>query len=155
MTPEFVADTTLQNQQKANWIYIFTKAPRMPIPDSVLTGIFKSVSADVASIQSRGGKVLFVRMPSSGIILEIEKQAFPREKYWNRLLQETGAPGIHFEDYPELSKYACPEWSHLSPADAKTFTADFVRIMHQKTGWPITQHSMSSPDSSPSSLTIR
>ncbi len=134
MTPEFVADTTLQNQVKAIWMYIASQAPREPMPDSVLTGIFREVSADVRKIQERGGKVLFVRMPSTGPIREGEKQAFPREKYWDRLLEATGAPGIHYEDYAELARYDCPEWSHLSPDDAKKFTADFIRIIGQQTG---------------------
>ena len=28
---------------------------------------------------------------------------------WTRLLKDTGAPGVHFDDYPELSAYPCPE----------------------------------------------
>lgn len=139
ITPEFVADTSLQNQQRAIWMYVFTQAPNKPLTDSALTDIFKAVAADVAKIQNRGGKVLFLRMPSDGKVWELEKQAFPREKFWDRLLQETGAPGIHFADYPELSKYACPEWSHLAPADARTFTGDLIRLMEQKMGWQISQ----------------
>lgn len=144
LTPEFEADTTLQNQQRAIWMYVFTQAPRMPMPDSVLTGIFKDVAADVAKIRGRGGHVIFLRMPSDGLFWEGEKQAFPRAKYWDRLLQETGAPGIHFADYPELSKYACPEWSHLKPADAKAFTKDFIRLMELKTGKQIARPTQSS-----------
>ncbi len=137
MTPEFVADTALQNQVKAIWMYVANQAPRQPMPDSVLTAIFQEVSDQVAEIQARGGKVLFARMPSSGPIWEGERQAFPKEKYWDRLLKETSAPGIHFADYPELARYDCPEWSHLSPEDAKTFTADFMRIIRQQTGWSV------------------
>ena len=135
MTPEFVADTTLQSQVKAIWMYVATQAPRSPMPDSVLTGIFQEVSSDVRKIRERGGTVLFVRMPSSGPIREGEKQAFPREQYWNRLLRETDAPGIHFEDFPELAQYDCPEWSHLSPEDARTFTTNFMQILEQQTDW--------------------
>jgi hypothetical protein len=155
LTPDFLADTALQNHQRAVWMYIFTKAPRMPMSDSELSGIFKAVAEDVASIQRRGGKVLFVRMPSDGPVRELEKQVFPREKYWDRLLRETGAPGIHFADYPELSKYHCPEWSHLSPADAKTFTGDLIRIMEQKTGWAVSRPNFLPNQSSVSSLTVR
>lgn len=153
MTSEFVADTALQNQVKAIWMYIASQAPREPMPVSVLTGIFREVSADVRKIQARGGKVLFVRMPSSGPIREGEKRAFPREKYWDRLLEETGAPGIHFEDYAELAKYDCPEWSHLRPEDARTFTADFIRIIGQQTGGAF---SLSNADSARfNTLTLR
>ena len=135
LTPEFLADSSLQNEQRAIWMHIFTKAPKMPMSDSVLTGIFADTRAAVANIRARGGKVVFVRMPSTGKVWELEKKEFPREKYWDRLLKETGAPGIHFSDFPELARYACPEWSHLSPADARTFTRDLVRIMAQQHAW--------------------
>jgi hypothetical protein len=155
ITPEFEADTTLQNRQRSIWMYIATKAPQMPMPDSVLTGIFKDVASDVAKIRERGGKVVFVRMPSDGKFWELEKQAFPREKYWDRLLAETGAPGIHFQDYPELSKYQCPEWSHLTPADARTFTRDFIHLMEQKTGWRIAKANPGLNQYEISTLTLR
>ncbi|HEV7349071.1 hypothetical protein [Telluribacter sp.] len=155
MTAEFVADTALQNEQRAIWMYVFTKAPQAPVSDSLLTTIFGEVKSDVAKIQKRGGQVLFVRMPSSGEVWELEKQVFPREKYWNRLLAETGAPGIHFQDYPELSTHECPEWSHLSPADARTFTKDLIRIAEQKTGWHIARPSVAAAPAQISTLAVR
>jgi hypothetical protein len=48
---------------------------------------------------------------------------FPRASTWDVLLQKTGVPGIHFQDYPELQGLDQPEWSHLSHVDAQRFTA--------------------------------
>ena len=45
------------------------------------------------------------------------------------LLAKSGAPGIHFEDYPQLQGYNLPEWSHLAYADAKRFTAALHEIV--------------------------
>ncbi|GAA4364445.1 hypothetical protein GCM10023185_34000 [Hymenobacter saemangeumensis] len=135
ITPEFEADTAMQNQQRAIWMHLFTKAPKSPMSDSLLTAIFRETAADVARIRSRGGQVVFVRMPSDGPLWAMEQKAFPRAAYWERLLRETGAPGIHFQDYPALARYHCPEWSHLTPADARSFTANLVRIAAPKTGW--------------------
>jgi hypothetical protein len=154
ITPDFLADTSMQNEQRAIWMYIFTKAPRMPMPDSVLSGIFSDTRAAVEKIQARGGKVIFIRMPSTGDVWELEKQAFPRALYWDRLLKETGAPGIHFEDYPQLSRYDCPEWSHLAPADAITFTRDLIHIMEQKTSWPFLGATSVPARSQTSTLTV-
>lgn len=137
VTDTFVADTAMQKEQQRIWWNLFTTAPQMPMTDSTLNTIFDDVKASVAKIQARGGQVLFVRMPSSGPLWDLEQQAFPREKYWDRLLRETNAPGIHFEDYPELAQYPCIEWSHLGPAEAKAFTQNFIQIMQQKTGWPM------------------
>ena len=145
ITETFMADTVLQNQQRQIWWHLFTNAPLMPMSDSTLTTIFDEVKASVTKIRARGGKVIFARMPSSGPIWELEKKTFPREKYWDRLLQETGAPGIHFEDYPALSQYPCIEWSHLGPAEARAFTRNFIQIMQQKTGWPVLMVNAASP----------
>jgi hypothetical protein len=42
------------------------------------------------------------------------------------LLQATGAPGIYFEDFPELAGFNCPEWSHLSAGDSVEFSKRLV-----------------------------
>ena len=47
------------------------------------------------------------------------------------LLDRTHAPGIHFEDYPELQGYDLPEWSHLSPSEAERYTANYVPIVER------------------------
>jgi hypothetical protein len=57
-----------------------------------------------------------------------------RDKLWDPLLAITNTPGIHFKDYPETSNYVCPEWSHLSYADAINYTTHLVRQLQQK-GW--------------------
>jgi hypothetical protein len=56
----------------------------------------------------------------------LEDQATPRAGPWTRFLQETGAPGIYFEDYPELASFDCPEWSHLSGPDSVEFSKRLV-----------------------------
>jgi hypothetical protein len=42
---------------------------------------------------------------------ELEDRITPREKTWDPLLKMTGAPGIYYSDFPELSAFNCPEWS--------------------------------------------
>jgi len=44
-----------------------------------------------------------VRFPVSGELKKLEDAATPRAGPWTRLLKDTGAPGIYFEDYPELA----------------------------------------------------
>lgn len=86
----------------------------------------------VAKLRARGVQVVFVRPPSAGRYLAFENQVFPRAQTWDLLLQRTGAPGIHFEDYPELQGYNLPEWSHLTAADAQRFTAALYQIVEQR-----------------------
>lgn len=133
MTSRFEGDTNLQNKVKAIWGYGAGR-PRKPLSqiqqDSILTEIKKSVD----KIKQRGGQIIFVRSPSSGPVLDGEKKGFPREQYWDRLLAFTGYPGIHFEDYPAIANFQCPEFSHLKPSDAIIYTKNIVQILEEK-GW--------------------
>src|SRR3569623_284810 len=77
--------------------------------------------AAVDKIRGRGGRVIYIRFPSSGGVLAREEANLPRDLPWDALLAVTGAPGINFQDYPQLA-FECPEWSHLSNADSIEFT---------------------------------
>ena len=131
----FLEDTSEQHKQQSIWAFFGTINRFPPTSGHPLDSIMQSVKKDVAQIQARGGKVLFVRTPSSGPYLEKEEKGFPREKYWDRLLAETGSQGVHFKDYSQISNYACPEFSHLSPADAIDYTTKLVEILRNSYGW--------------------
>jgi hypothetical protein len=131
----FLADTAQQNKQKAIWAFFGTINRFPPISGHPLDSMIQVVKSDIDKIKARGGKVVFVRTPSSGPFLEKEKQGFPREKYWERLLAETDCKGIHYQDFPQIDHYVCPENSHLSPEDAIDFTTHFVEILQDSSGW--------------------
>ena len=134
MTDAFVADTVLQNQVKGVWQEIGTHSPKKAIGGPPLLEILDQTKHSIDQIRARGGRVLFIRTPSDGPYREGEKQMFPRTLYWDRLLAHTQTPGIFFEDYPNLSRYRCPEWSHLTPGDAVRFTEALIPIVEQKMG---------------------
>lgn len=92
------------------------------------------VALAVAKLRARGVQVLFVRMPSDGPYLAFEEQVFPRRDFWEELLRRTGAPGIHFQDYPQLQGLNLPEWSHLSYADSERFTAALQPLVQRTLG---------------------
>jgi hypothetical protein len=86
----------------------------------------------VARIQGRGGQVIFLRMPSSGILWEAQEARYPKSAYWNLFAARTKAMTIHFRDYPELSQYELPDTTHLDYRQAETFTRDLTRIIMAK-----------------------
>ena len=86
----------------------------------------------VAKLRLRGVKVLFVRMPSGGPFLAYENRLYPRARTWDALLAATGAPGIHFEDYPQLQGYYLPEWSHMTLPEGERFTAALHQLVTQQ-----------------------
>ena len=134
MTKEFVKDTVLHNKQIANWRFFGDFEKIQGIKGDSLETIFKEVKTSIDKITARGGKVIFVRTPSSGGYWETEQSVYPREQYWDAMLAYTNTPGIHFKDYPETANLICPEWSHLTPDDAITYTKAFIRMLEQK-GW--------------------
>lgn len=131
----FMADTNQQRHQQEIWSLFARINRNPPVSGPPLDSMMMSVKEATAKIKARGGHVVFVRTPSSGPYLAGEMKNFPREKYWDRLLIETDCRGIHFQDYPQISRYQCPEWSHLSPADAIDFTKHFIDILNTDYGW--------------------
>jgi hypothetical protein len=117
------------------WIPLFTPPPPPTyIPKDVfmakmneaLSKRFRDITVAVEKIRARGGKIVFVRFPHSGGLKELEDRITPREKTWEPLLKMTGTPGIYYSDFPDLSGFNCPEWSHLSAGDSVEFTRRLV-----------------------------
>lgn len=84
----------------------------------------------VEAIQSRGGRVLFLRPPTTDETWKMDEIAFPRSGFWDRFAAETGAEALHFRDVPEMRDLGCPDTSHLDASDAPAFSralADQIR----------------------------
>ncbi|MGC4103728.1 hypothetical protein [Ferruginibacter sp.] len=79
ITARFLRDTMAQRLQSDYWMKggaANMVRNRPPKGDSLLQ-VFKLYSAAIEKIRTRGGKVIFVRPPSSGAFLERERKAFP------------------------------------------------------------------------------
>ena len=130
----------LQDRVKFGWLALFTPPPPptyvprqayMSEMERAVEARFGDTAKAVQAIRARGGTVVFVRLPMSGELKKLEDRASPRSGPWARLLRETGAPGIYFEDYPELADFSCPEWSHLSASDSTLFTRRLVPYLRK------------------------
>lgn len=89
----------------------------------------RTIGAFVTPIIARGGKVIFLRFPTSGVLWELEEQRYPRKDYWDVFAAESQAVTIHFKDYPTLAHFNCPDGSHLDYRDAVPFTKALVEIL--------------------------
>jgi hypothetical protein len=87
---------------------------------------FHDVAAAVQKLRSRGGKIVFVHLPHSGGLKALEDRETPRAAVWDRVIKDTAAPGIYYEDFPELAGFTCPEWSHLSGSDSVEFSKRLI-----------------------------
>jgi transposase len=125
----------LQSTIQQIWLPLFTPPPPPSyIPKDVFMAKMKKaveqrfhdVASAVQKLRARGGKIVFVRLPNSGGLKVLEDRNTPRAQTWDLLLKGTAAPGIYYEDYPELSGFNCPEWSHLSAGDSVEFSKRLI-----------------------------
>lgn len=93
-----------------------------PVPPEKWKAHAEEIRPLVEKIASRGGRVVFIRLPSSGEHWEIDEQFYPRKEYWDNISMLTGAITIHFKDVDGMEKFHCPEGSHLDRRDAPGFT---------------------------------
>lgn len=133
MLDKVTQDTAYAGMIRRTWQFFLTSGPP---PDSTMLAQSKAAVLDMTEkylkrFEDRGGKVIFVRFPSGGWFRNLEKMGFPHEQYWDVLLNKTGMPGYHFEDYDFLNKYTPPEWSHLATPDARQFTIDLATQMEK------------------------
>ena len=127
MTSKTVTDTSFANMIKKVWSYksADTTAPKNLDKKGVIS-LFKK---DAKTFIDKGGNLILLRCPSTGYYKRKEANFYKKEVFWDSLLIETGAKGYHFNDYEELNKLDCPEWSHLSGEDADFFTDEITKIM--------------------------
>lgn len=145
MTEKFLQDTSLQNWQRRIWgQLILSRIDKDILQGKELDFFMSQIRSYIKTIVARGGSVVFVRPPSSGPLLEAEMKHYPREQFWEPLLKFTNTPGIHFADDPVTASFNCPEWSHLSAADAVTYTESLVKALEQKAGWTFPNRRQSS-----------
>jgi hypothetical protein len=131
MWPRLVHDQQLIEHAKRVWMNLDRRVPNA----DVIARACSEAKRDVGMIRSRGGEVVFVRAPSAGAYYAREAKSTPRARTWDRLLAETGAFGIHFEDYPQMRGLEIPEMSHLSRDSATRFTRAYVDVMMKNSPW--------------------
>lgn len=125
MMPDMETDTILQGQMKALW---FNPDPKNEYADSIelVLGHYTDL---IAKFEAKGGQVAFIRPPVVDYFLETETRLFPREKYWDRLLEKCGCKGYHYRDDSVSKEMIPPEWSHLNRKDSDTYTKIIIDLL--------------------------
>ncbi|MBS0578910.1 MAG: hypothetical protein JSR36_06570 [Proteobacteria bacterium] len=131
-------DPQYRELARSIWREDFMALPGDPTPEEEMKGAREQIQRMVkamALLRAHGAQVLFVRAPSEGPYLAYEDKHFPRARTWDALLAAAHAPGIYFQDYPQLQGYYLPEWSHMTQPEGERFTAALYRII-EKDFWP-------------------
>jgi hypothetical protein len=124
-------DTKFDHARKEQKIVTGFMRRRFPYPKQSLVLLAEAMKRFVRIIQQKGGNVIFVRFPSTGVMRAMEKTYYPRAKYWDYLASHVEAPFIHFEDYEELAHFTCSDGSHLNQHDAVGFTMALSSIVRR------------------------
>lgn len=125
-------DPYLLEHARTMWKLIYAGDP---IPEALVSRVIAKTKTDIERIRARGGEVVWVRPPSAGPILDIERKRYPRDRVWNRLLRETDTLGIYFDDYPKMRGLTVPDWSHLDQPSSVKFTDAYVRELVARVDW--------------------
>jgi len=126
MKNKMATDTAFANTVKKVWGFYGAQAQAHPPEREATIAFFLE---DAKRFKARGGNLILVRCPSSGGLRMGENMGLPRAVFWDDLVSQATVPGYHFEDYKQLKNFNCPEWSHLSANDARTFTTELATIM--------------------------
>jgi hypothetical protein len=94
-----------------------------------LANRLSTVATLVETIESRGGDVIFLRLPTNGHIRRNEREVVPRKHYWNIFAAQSNALTIHFEDHPELASFRAPDGEHLDHRDAIAFSEQLGKVI--------------------------
>lgn len=149
-----IAGSPLQQRVAHGWLPLFT----MPPPPSFIPAEkfgemmgraieqrFRDTTVQIAKLRARGVRIVFVRMPVSGPLVEKEAAIVPVAAGWGRLVQENNVPAINFADHPELRSFTLPEWSHLSAPDSIEFTKRLVPHLQRALGQTATGVAAATP----------
>lgn len=82
----------------------------------------RRIAGMVKSIEQRGGRVIFLVMPRSGMVKQTDEKRFPRATFWNEFASQVGAESLNVEDHPALGAFQCPDGSHLDYRDRARFS---------------------------------
>jgi hypothetical protein len=93
------------------------------------------ITGMVRTIEARGGRVVFLAMPTSGLIREIDTRRYPRADYWDRFDSQLGGKGLDVADHAELNRFHCPDGSHLDFRDRAGFTGALVGVLGKANFW--------------------
>lgn len=91
----------------------------------------QQIAVWVKRIQDRGGKVVFVVLPASGLIRQIEQQRYPQTQFWQRFTELNHANyNWHFSDQPNTQTLQCPDGSHLDYRQRHILSQSLIQALN-------------------------
>lgn len=127
MTIRMENDTAYQRRQTNIWDFFGYKNHYR---DSIDV-IYNQYLPMFDKFKKEGGRFVFISGPESGNYKLHAPTNWPRDQYWDRLINESGGIGFHYEDFPETKNMDPPEWSHLNRKQADIYTLRLLRFLSE------------------------
>lgn len=89
-----------------------------------------SLAAMTSAIAAHGGRVIFVQLPRSGLVREVDEQRYPRRAFWDVLAAQVGTEAVSYEDVADFARFTYPDDSHLDRRDQARFTQALADALH-------------------------
>lgn len=119
-----IPETETTRRRAQEWAVNMVQSAEGAFEDVDWDWAYSDLAEKIEKIQDRGGQVVFVRMPSTGLVNEIESEFLPRDEYWDRMVASApDALSLHFEDIPGIEAIELPDHSHVDAAGRDEFTA--------------------------------
>lgn len=83
----------------------------------------------VQIITKRGGRVLFVKHITTGGLYEKYETFYPSSQTWDPLMRRLSAFSLNCKTLPGVSRFICPDGSHLDYRDTEAYTTLIARAM--------------------------
>ena len=88
----------------------------------------------IDAIERRGGRVVLLRLPTSGAHYAVDAANYPRERYWDQVSEALDVPTLHFEDVAAIAALETPDSSHIDGRDRPIFTAALLQALDERFG---------------------
>ena len=118
------------HDSRLNGIKSLTKQPFLS-PDKWLQETNHWVNL-VDKFQTKGGRIIFVRLPISEERWKLEREITPPDQYWKVFVNKLKVASIYFSDYLDLSSFDLPDTSHLDMRDKAVFTRFLLTHIQDK-----------------------
>lgn len=91
--------------------------------------LVEPVNGWVRDIERRGGRVVLLRFPAAGGLIEFEHERFPDPDYWDVLAARAGGLAIDANTSQTLSGFPMADWEHIDREVAPLFTQRLLEIL--------------------------
>lgn len=88
----------------------------------------------VDAFRERGGRVVFVRLPTGGQRWRRDNVDNRAARDWHEIMATLGVPSIHADLDAELGRFESPDASHLDAGDLAAFTAELLPRLRELFG---------------------